>query len=78
MYWGVDEDSIHYSENTLSKFRNAHSSIFGDSKLLLRYIFRNAGMNKGYRIFRAADLTIPSKSVIKSDPFFKRLTGAKT
>lgn len=71
MHWGVGETSIHHrSENTLSKFKNAHSSIFGDSKLLLRYLFKNAGMNKGFRIFGAAGLNIPSKSVLTSDPFF--------
>ena len=71
MFWGVGEASIHHrSQNNLSKFKNAHSSIFGDSKLHLRYLFKNAGMNKGYRIFTAAGLTIPSNSVLTSDPFF--------
>ena len=71
MHWGVGEASIHHrSENTLSKFKNAHSSIFGDSKLLLRYLFRNEEMNKVYRIFGAAGFNIPSKSVLTSDLFF--------
>ena len=79
MHWGVGETSIHHrSENTLSKFKNAHSSIFGDSKLLLRYQFRNEGMNKVYRIFGAAGFNIPSKSVLTSDLFFKRRAGART
>ena len=71
MNWGLNKTSNHHrSENTLSKFKNANSSILGDSRLLIRYLFINSGLGNGYRLYGGAGLTIPSKSVLTSDPFF--------
>ncbi|MAV15277.1 MAG: hypothetical protein CMG08_00485 [Candidatus Marinimicrobia bacterium] len=71
MNWGLKKASIHHrSEHSLSNFKNAKSSILGDSQLLLRYLFINSGEGNGYRVYGGAGLTIPSKSVLTSDPFF--------
>ena len=71
MDWKRPEASIHHrDETTLSDFINAQGSVLGDTRLILRYIIQNTGMGKGFRIYAGPGITIPSKSVLISDPFF--------
>jgi len=71
MIWKTNKNSLHHrSENSLSDFENAKGGILGNSKIILRYIFKNTGMQEGYRVFGGFGLTIPSNSVLTSDPYF--------
>ena len=77
MNWNQSNASIHHrSETSLSEFKNANGSILGDSKIILRYLIKNTGMQNGFRIYTGGGLTIPSNSVLTSDPFF--LNGDET
>ena len=42
----------------------------GDSRLILRHLIKNSGTGKGFRVYTGYGVTIPSKSVLTSDPFF--------
>lgn len=71
MNWDLSDESIHHrSETSLSEFDNASGSILGDSKIILRYLVKNTGLKNGYRIYTGGGLTIPSNSVLTSDPYF--------
>ena len=71
MHWDAEEESIHHrDETTLSNYINAQGSMLGDSRLILRYLIKNSGSGKGFRIYTGSGITIPSKSVLTSDPFF--------
>ena len=71
MNWNLSDESIHHrSETSLSEFDNASGSILGDSKIILRYLVKNTGLQNGYRIYTGGGLTIPSNSVLTSDPYF--------
>ena len=71
MIWETNKNSLHHrSENSLSDFVNAKGGILGDSKIILRHIFKNTGMKEGYRLFGGFGLTIPSNSELTSDPYF--------
>ena len=48
----------------------------GDSKFILRYLVKNTGLENGFRIYTGGGLTIPSNSVLTSDPYF--LNGNET
>ena len=71
MNWNVSDASIHHrTETSLSEFDNANGSVLGDSKIILRYLVKNTGMQNGFRIYTGGGLTIPSNSVLTSDPYF--------
>ena len=71
MNWNVSDASIHHrTETSLSEFDNANGSVLGDSKIILRYLVKNTGMQNGFRIYTGGGLTIPSNSVLISDPYF--------
>ena len=71
MNWNVSDASIHHrTETSLSEFDNANGSVLGDSKIILRYLVKNTGMQNGFRIYTGGGLTIPSNSVLASDPYF--------
>ena len=71
MIWKTNKHSLHHrSENSLSDFANANGGILGDSKIMLRYIFKNTANQEGYRVFGGFGLTIPSNSELTSDPYF--------
>ena len=77
MNWDLSDESIHHrSETSLSEFDNASGSVLGDSKIIIRYLVKNTGMQNGYRIYTGGGLTIPSNSVLTSDPYF--LNGNET
>ena len=76
MKWDQKKSSIHHrSESTRKNFSNANPGMFGDTKVLFRYLAKNDGMGEGSRIYYGGGLSIPSKSVLTSDPFF--LNGDK-
>tara|TARA_A100000164_G_scaffold258489_1_gene230500 strand:+ start:213 stop:1133 length:921 start_codon:yes stop_codon:yes gene_type:complete len=76
MVWQRDNLSIHHrDETTISNFTNANGGILGDSNLLLRYLLKNTNSGQGFKLFVGSGITIPSKSVLTSDPFF--LQGEK-
>jgi len=71
MNWNVSDASIHHrTETSLSEFDNANGSVLGDSKIILRYLVKNTGMQNGFRIYTGGGLTIPSNSVLTADPYF--------
>ena len=71
MGWGPHEESNHHrTESSLDDFVNANGGILGDSKLKFTYLFKNVGMQSGNRIFLGFGISIPSKNVLTSDPFF--------
>ena len=71
MYWGGKKESIHHRDETsLTDYGNAQGSILGDSRLIFRSIIKNTDTGKGFRIYTGYGVTIPSKSVLTSDPFF--------
>ena len=72
MGWFTDNHSIHHrSENTSSDFDNAIGGLLGDSKIILRYLWKNTGAGDGYRIIFGNGLTIPSKNMLTINPFKK-------
>lgn len=71
MNWGKPDKSIHHrTETSASDFDNANGGILGDSKIILRYLVKNTGMQNGFRIFTGGGVTIPSNNALTSDPFF--------
>ena len=71
MVWDQKGSSIHHrSESTFENFNNANPGWLGDSKIILRYLARNDGMGEGLRVIYGGGLSIPSNSVLTSDPFF--------
>ena len=73
MKWEGDTTTIHHrNEASHSSFINAIGGIFGDRKILLKYLLYNDGQGAGKRIFIGTGLTIPSRNTITSDPFFLR------
>ena len=76
MVWDQKGSSIHHrTETTLESFSNAQPGWLGDSKIILRYLAKNDGMGEGLRAIFGGGLSIPSSSVLTSDPFF--LQGQK-
>ena len=72
MGWFTDNHSIHHrSENTSSDFDNAIGGLLGDSKIILRYLWKNTGAGDGYRIIFGNGLTVPSKNMLTINPFKK-------
>ncbi len=77
MDWNESNESIHHrTETSFSDFINANGSILGDTKFILRYLVKNTGLENGFRIYTGGGLTIPSNSVLTSDPYF--LNGNET
>ena len=71
MVWDQKGKSIHHrSESTFEDFNNANPGWLGDSKIILRYLARNDGMGEGLRVIYGGGFSIPSNSVLTSDPFF--------
>ena len=71
MIWDQKGNSIHHrSESTFQGFDNANPSWLGDSKIVLRYLFKNDGMGDGSRFIYGGGISVPSNSVLTSDPFF--------
>ena len=58
----------HRDEGTDSNFANSNGGWFGDTRLLLRYLILNDGM-QGNRLFIGTGLTIPSKFRLTKSPF---------
>ena len=74
--WKQPNSSMHHrNESSLTDFYNANGSILGDSKIILRYLVKNAGLGNGLRVYTGGGLTIPSNAQLTSDPFF--LNGDK-
>jgi len=73
MDWGRDEVSGHHrTEDSLSDFLDqAEGSLFGDARINLKYLLTNTGLQSGSRIFLGMGLTVPSKSVLKENPFLE-------
>ena len=72
MDWFGHNHSIHHrDENTNSDFDNAIGGLLGDSKIILRYLWKNTGAGDGYRIIFGNGLTIPSKNMLTINPFKK-------
>ena len=73
MTWDGDTTTIHHrDEGTSSDFINAEGGLFGDTKLMFRYLIFNDGQGAGKRWFLGGGLVIPSKNTLRSDPFFLR------
>lgn len=71
MNWNQANSSIHHrSETSSSNFHNANGGILGDSKIILRYLAKDAGDGNGIRLYTGTGITIPSKNQLTSDPFF--------
>ena len=71
MGWGPDDPSVHHrTESSLDDFVNANGGIFGDGRIIFKYLLDNAGHQAGNRIFIGFGLSIPSDNVLTSDPFF--------
>ena len=65
MNWDNDSPSIHHRDETsLSDYINAVGGLFGDSSVKLRYLYKNAGMKEGSRIYFGLGLSLPSKSML--------------
>ena len=77
MIWDRDELSAHHrTEDTTTDFTNtfgvqAKGGVFGDFKINLKYLYKNVGMKEGARIYFGAGLVLPSKVVLREDPFKK-------
>ena len=76
MHWGPDEESIHHrEESTLTDYINdegfaqALGGLLGDARFKIRYLYKNAGMKDGSRIYFGLGGLIPSKSVLTESPF---------
>ncbi len=75
MTWNRDESSAHHrTEDTTTDFNNtlgmqAKGGILGDRKINLKYLYKNAGMKEGLRIYFGGGFIIPSKAVLREDPF---------
>ena len=72
MNWNQANSSIHHrSETSSSNFHNANGGILGDSKIILRYLAKDAGdLEMDLRLYTGTGITIPSKNQLTSDPFF--------
>ena len=79
MIWEPTDTSIHHrNENTTTNFKipyndeiQAKGGVFGDSKINLKYLYKDVGMKEGSRVYFGVGLIIPSKAVLRSDPFKK-------
>tara|TARA_B100001123_G_C15256473_1_gene1004867 strand:- start:735 stop:1760 length:1026 start_codon:yes stop_codon:yes gene_type:complete len=79
MIWESDAVSIHHrSEDTSTDFRRSYDNsiqakggIFGDTKIQIKYLYKDIGMKEGSRIYFGFGITSPSKAVLRSDPFKK-------
>ncbi len=76
MIWQRDEPSIHHrSENTSTDYikpngeKQAQGGILGDTKILIKYLQKDVGLKEGFRIYHGIGLVIPSKAVLRDDPF---------
>ena len=67
-YKGINETPHHRDEGTESNFINAIGGMKGDSRLLLRYLVLNDGM-QGNRLFIGSGLIIPSNNRLTKSPF---------
>ena len=71
MHWYGQNESIHHRDETsLTNYINAQGGLMGDSRLILRHLLRKTETGKGFRVYTGYGVTIPSKSVLTSDPFF--------
>ena len=71
MEWGPHEESVHHrTETSLEDFVNAKGGILGDGKFLFKYLLHNTGHEEGNRLFLGIGMSVPSKNVLTSDPFF--------
>ena len=71
----VNPTPHHRDEGTNSSFlKQAKGGWFGDTRLLLRYLILNDGM-QGNRLFIGTGLTIPSKYRLTESPFIKDQNG---
>jgi hypothetical protein len=71
MTWDGDTATIHHrNEGSHSDFINAIGGLFGDTRILFRYLLYNDGQGEGKRLFLGGGLVVPSKNTITSDPFF--------
>ena len=71
MTWEGDTITIHHrDEGSHTNFKNAIGGIFGDTRILFRYLAYNDGQGVGKRLFLGGGLAIPSKNTLTQDPFF--------
>ena len=72
MNFDKDNESVHHrDEHSASDFDNAKGGILGDSRIILRYLFKNTGPGDGYRIILGSGITLPSKNNLTKSPFLK-------
>ena len=72
MEWFGDNVSLHHrDEHSAEDFDNAIGGLLGDSKIIFRYLLKNAGAGDGFRIIIGSGLTIPSKNTLTINPFAK-------
>jgi len=72
MDWFGNNQSVHHrDEHTGNNFDNAIGGLFGDSKIILRYLLKNTGAGDGYRIILGSGVIIPSNNTLTINPFLK-------
>ncbi|SVC06010.1 uncharacterized protein METZ01_LOCUS258864, partial [marine metagenome] len=65
MTWDADTTSKHHrDEGSETNFTNAIGGYLGDSRILVRYLFLNAGRGPGSRLFFGGGLVIPSDNTL--------------
>ena len=76
MHWGPDYISIHHRQETSltdylneKEFAQAIGGLLGDSRFKIRYLYKNAGMKEGSRIYFGLGMLVPSKNVLTESPF---------
>jgi hypothetical protein len=70
MTWGNDLESQHHrDEDSSTDFKNAIGGLFGDSRIMFRYLMINGGGGPGHRLFFGGGLVIPSKNTLTESPF---------
>jgi len=76
MHFGPEEESIHHdTETSLTDYENdkgfkqAIGGLLGDARFKIRYLYKNAGMKEGSRVFFGLGISVPSKNVLTESPF---------
>ena len=76
MHWGPNDESKHHRQETSltdyindKGFSQAIGGLFGDARFKIRYLYKNAGMKEGRRIYFGLGMLVPSKNVLTESPF---------
>ena len=83
MKWKNPNISDHHRDETSltdyitsNGFRQAIGGLLGDSSIKLRYLYKNAGMKEGSRIYFGSGLSIPSNNILTESPFLEEAEGS--